>query len=110
MCALTSVAMVKNQYELSQGKSYRQGINDLRNTSNRLAGQVELLFKAVKDLEKEVTLMKIIDEQLTEIARKQGVSVESIVNLTKENEEILAKQKVRSSLRSIGHVLLVTSL
>ena len=106
MCALTSLTMVKNQYELSKGKSYRQGINDLRNVSNRLAGQVELLFKAVKDLENEVTLMEIIEEQLTEIARKQGASVETIVNLTKENEEILAKQKVRSSFRSIGHTCL----
>lgn len=81
MCALTSLTMVKNQYELSRGKSYRQGINDLRSVSNRLAEQVELLFNAVRDLEKEANLMVIIEEQLTDIARKQGVSVDTIVEL-----------------------------
>jgi hypothetical protein len=38
--------------------------------------------------------MKTFESQLIDIARKQGVSVDKIVSLTRENEEILAKQKV----------------
>jgi hypothetical protein len=48
----------------------------------------------VKDLETEANLMKSFESQLSDIARKQGISVDKIVSLTRENEEILAKQKV----------------
>jgi hypothetical protein len=65
--------------------------------------------------------MKTFESQLVDIARKQGVSVDKIVSLTRENEEILAKQKVGPSnfnflnsihLKSIGlmsnlHLLLL---
>jgi hypothetical protein len=52
------------------------------------------LAKAVNDLETEANLMKTFESQLVDIARKQGISVDKIVSLTKENGEILAKQKV----------------
>ena len=94
LCVLNSVTLVKNQYEISKGKSYRQGINDLRKQAKRLCVEVDLLFKAVNDLQNEASLMQIFEEQLREISIKQGVSVEKIVSLTKENEVILNKQKV----------------
>jgi hypothetical protein len=39
--------------------------------------------------------MKTFEDQLSEISRKQGIAVNEIVSLCKENEEILARQKVR---------------
>ena len=40
--------------------------------------------------------MKAFENQLSDIAIKQGISVEKLVQLTKENEHILAQQKVSS--------------
>jgi SMC interacting uncharacterized protein involved in chromosome segregation len=73
---------------------YRQGANLLRREANRLTDEVDALSKAVDDLETEANLMKSFESQLSDIARKQGISVDKIVSLTRENEEILAKQKV----------------
>lgn len=42
--------------------------------------------------------MKSLEAQLSDIARTQGISVDTIVSLTKENESILLKQKVRCSI------------
>ena len=47
----------------------------------------------MNDLQTEANLMKTFESQLSDIARQQGISVDKIVNLTRENEEILAKQK-----------------
>ena len=46
------------------------------------------------DLETEASLMKAFESQLSDIAWKQGISVDKIVSLIRENEEILTKQKV----------------
>ena len=75
---------------------YRQGANDLRKEANRLGDEIDALTTAVNDLEREATLMKAFENQLSDIARKQGISVDKVVSLTKENEDILAKQKVSS--------------
>ena len=40
--------------------------------------------------------MKAFENQLTDIANRQGISVEKVVQLTKENEQILSQQKVSS--------------
>jgi prophage DNA circulation protein len=73
---------------------YREGTNLLRREASRLADEVDALSKAVSALETEANLMKTYESELYDIARKQGVSVDKIVSLTRENEEILAKQKV----------------
>ena len=118
---LNSLTVVKNQYDISKGTGkwwripyfrtvvfiqstdwlfcisvtgYRQGTNLLRREAYRLADEVDALSKEVKDLETEANLMKSFESQLSDIARKQGISVDKIVSLTRENEEILAKQKV----------------
>lgn len=54
---------------------YRQGINFLRREGNRLHGEVDTLVKAIDDLQMEAELMKTFEQQLSEIAREQGVSV-----------------------------------
>ena len=64
---------------------------------NRLSNEVEALANAVDDLEEEATLMKAYENQLTDITTRQGISVEKVVQLTKENEQILSQQKVSSS-------------
>ena len=58
--------------------------------------EVDALTNAVNDLQKEATLMKAFENRLTDIAIRQGISVDKIVQLTKENEHILAQQKVSS--------------
>ena len=40
--------------------------------------------------------MRAFENQLTDIAVRQGISVDKVVQLTKENEHILAQQKVSS--------------
>jgi hypothetical protein len=98
LCVANSAVVVKNQYEISKGKGYRAGINNLRKEASRLGEQIELLTQAVNDLRSEADLMAGFEVQLSEIARKQSVNVNEIVALTKENEEILAKQKVPETL------------
>eukprot|EP00956_Cyclotella_meneghiniana_P028853 scaffold68283_cov86-Cyclotella_meneghiniana.AAC.1 len=94
LCVLNSATLVKNQYEISKGKGYRQVINDLRKQTERLSEEVELLYKAVNDLQNEASLMQILfEEQLKEISLEQGISMEEITNLMKENEDILNEQK-----------------
>ena len=75
-------------------EGYRQGANDLRKEANKLGYEIDALTTAVNDLQTEANLMKAFENQLTDIARRQGISVDKIVSLTKENEDILAKQKV----------------
>ena len=41
--------------------------------------------------------MKTFEHQLADITIRQGISVEKVVQLTKENEQILSQQKVSSS-------------
>lgn len=77
---------------------YRQGINNLRIEANRLNEQVDALAEAVNDLQEEADLMRGLEEQLSTIARRQGVNVNEIVMLVRENEEILSKQKVSNDL------------
>lgn len=77
---------------------YRQGINNLRIEANRLNEQVDALAEAVNDLQEEADLMRGLEEQLSTIARRQGVNVNEIVMLVRENEEILSKQKVSDDL------------
>ena len=102
LCVLNSVTLVKNQYEISKGKGYRQGINDLRKQTERLSEEVELLYKAVNDLQNEASLMQILfEEQLKEISLEQGISMEEITNLMNENKDILNEQKVEWCLCSI---------
>ena len=72
---------------------YRQGINNLRQELNKLGEQTELLCQAVSDLQSEADLMQGLEEQLSEIARKQGVNANEIVMLVRENEAVLSKQK-----------------
>jgi cupin superfamily acireductone dioxygenase involved in methionine salvage len=52
------------------------------------------LVKAVTDLQTEADLMTSFEQQLSEIARKQGYTANEVLSLVKENEEILQKQKV----------------
>jgi hypothetical protein len=52
------------------------------------------LVNAINDLQHEADLMKTFEVQLSDISRKQGIAVNEIVSLCKENEEILARQKV----------------
>ena len=85
----------KLKYSVFQHAGYRQGINDLRNEANRLGIEVDFLTNAIYKLQDEAALMKDIENQLTDIAQRQGISVDKLVQLTKENEQILAQQKVR---------------
>jgi archaellum component FlaC len=80
---------------------YRQGINNLRIEANRLNEQVDALAEAVNDLQEEADLMRGLEEQLSTIARRQGVNVNEIVMLVRENEEILSKQKVSNDLSTL---------
>ena len=73
---------------------YRQGINSLRKEASRISEQTEHLVKAVTDLQTEADLMTSFEQQLSEIARKQGYTANEVLSLVKENEEILQKQKV----------------
>ena len=80
---------------------YRTGINSLRGEANKLAEQVDVLASAVSDLQSEVDLMQTLEQQLHEIANRQGVNVREIVQLVRENEEILAKQRTNLKVSSI---------
>ena len=84
---------------------YREGINSLRKEANRLGEQTELLVQAVNELEAEAGLMQGLEEQLSEIARKQGVNVNEIVMLVRENEEILSKQKSNLKVSYFKYIL-----
>lgn len=54
---------------------YREGINLLRREGNKLHEEVDTLVRAIYDLRSEAELMKTFEEQLSDIAREQGVSV-----------------------------------
>jgi hypothetical protein len=56
----------------------------------------------VNELEAEATLMIGLEEQLSEIARKQGVNANEIVMLVRENEDILSKQKANLKVSSFN--------
>ena len=45
--------------------------------------------------------MQGLEQQLSDIARKQGVNANEIVMLVKENEEILTKQKANLKVSSL---------
>lgn len=63
----------------------------MRGEAGKLAEQVDALASAVSDLQSEVDLMQSLEQQLHEIADKQGVNVGEIVQLVRENEYVLAK-------------------
>lgn len=63
----------------------------MRGEAVKLAEQVDALASAVSDLQSEVDLMQSLEQQLHEIADKQGVNVGEIVQLVRENEYVLAK-------------------
>ena len=54
---------------------------------------MDALASAASDLRSEVDLMQSLEQQLHEIADKQGVNVGEIVQLVRENEYVLAKQR-----------------
>ena len=59
-----------------------------------LREEIDCLFEAIGKLDSELSIMKSFESELSDIGRKQGISVDTIVRLVKENEKILAKQKV----------------
>jgi hypothetical protein len=60
----------------------------------------------VNELEAEADVMQTIEEQLSDIARDQGVTVKDIQLLVRENEDILSKQKANLKVSSFNCVIL----
>jgi cell division protein FtsB len=84
---------------------YREGITNLRKIANDLGEQNEVLAQAVNELEAEIDVMQMIEEQLSEIARDQGVTIKDIQLLVRENEDILSKQKENLKVSSFNSVV-----
>ena len=62
---------------------------------------MDALASAASDLRSEVDLMQSLEQQLHEIADKQGVNVGEIVQLVRENEYVLAKQRTNLKVSSV---------
>jgi prefoldin subunit 5 len=84
---------------------YRDEINSLRQQANRLGEQTELLAQAVDELEAEASLMQNLEEQLSEIAHEQGVTVNEILLLVRENEHVLSQQKANLKVSKIFQII-----
>ena len=84
---------------------YRDEINSLRKQANRLGEQTELLAQAVDELEAEASLMQNLEEQLSEIAHEQGVTVNEILLLVRENEHVLSQQTANLKVSKIFQII-----
>jgi len=85
--------------ERSMGKlpALRSMNNKLKETANDLEDQVDTLSNEIDALEPEADRAAAIEEELRDIAERQEVNVNKLVELVKENAVIL--QKMRDNLR-----------
>jgi hypothetical protein len=59
----------------------------------------------VDELEAEASLMQNLEEQLSEIAHEQGVTVNEILLLVRENEHVLSQQKANLKVSKIFQII-----
>ena len=68
--------------------------NKLRDDANQLADEVDALAEEIDLLRPEATRAAEVEEELREIAAEQHVNVDKLVDLVKENEQIISQMKV----------------
>ena len=71
---------------------------DLRNEAHRLEGEVDTLSQEIDAIAPEAARASAVEEELREIADRQQFNVDKLINLVKENEEVL--DQMRENLRS----------
>jgi hypothetical protein len=72
-------------------------VNNIRKEVDTLRDEIDFLTGSMDDLQMEADMLVEIESELRSILVDQEYNVEQIVNLVKENEEILGK--MRSNLR-----------
>jgi len=81
--------------------------NKLREDANNLKEEVDVLSEEIDILEPEADRAAAVEEQLREIADRQQVNVDKLVNLVKENEIILAKMRDNLRQRIVQDIITI---
>lgn len=105
ICLMNCPIVLYNQRKM-------MALDTLRGLVNGLRHQVELLDEAIEQTEKEIDDLKIVqtrfsgvEEEFQDIAKDQHSSVEKIVDLVKENNEILNSMRENLRQRIIQDVI-----
>ncbi|KAL7460961.1 hypothetical protein ACHAXS_001395 [Conticribra weissflogii] len=93
------------EMKMSKIPTLRSMNNALREDANRLEGEVDILSGEIDALIPEANRAKEVEEQLRGIAEQQSVNVNKLVDLVKQNEEILAKMKDNLRQRIVQDII-----
>ena len=86
-------AMYKER-ELRKIPTLRAMNNKLREDANKLEANVDELSEEIDILEPEADRAAAVENNLRKIANKQHVNVDKLVDLVKENEQVLVEMRV----------------
>jgi len=93
------------EMKMSKIPTLRSMNNALREDANRLEGEVDILSGEIDALIPEANRAKEVEEQLRGIAEQQSVNVNKLVDLVKQNEEILEKMKDNLRQRIVQDII-----
>lgn len=95
------------EHKMGKIPSLRAMNNKLREDANNLEEQVDILSEEVDALEPEADRAAKVEEELRGIADKQNVNVNKLVELVKENGEILAKMRDNLRQRIVQDIIAI---
>mmetsp|Transcript_61338 Transcript_61338/g.72854 ORF Transcript_61338/g.72854 Transcript_61338/m.72854 type:complete len:286 (-) Transcript_61338:398-1255(-) len=86
---ITVPLMVYGQTEMSKVDAFRDILNDIRKEVGVLAGENDKFKESVDQLEGDVSRLQEVESGLKALTDQQGGSVNSLIELTKENKKIM---------------------
>lgn len=93
LCLTNSPAVVLKQFKIAKSSGVRMAVEMIQKELNLLKGEVNVLTAAVDDLQAETDILIELENDLQGIATKQGMSLNEIINLVNENEDVLEEMK-----------------
>lgn len=92
-CLLLTPVVWINEWKLLRYPSMRRTVNSLRREANNLQREINFLNLEVNELQTEIKGMEEGNERLMNVKMIQGKNLEEIVDLVRENQEILDEMR-----------------
>jgi len=97
VCIVNSPAVATKHLRIAKSEGVRSSVKKIRVEIGSLKTEIDLVARAVDDLQEEASTLQGVEKALQEITSQQGADASQFVTLVKENQSIL--DQMRANLK-----------
>mmetsp|Transcript_28175 Transcript_28175/g.48610 ORF Transcript_28175/g.48610 Transcript_28175/m.48610 type:complete len:404 (-) Transcript_28175:212-1423(-) len=93
ICIINSPTVAHKHLGIAKNEGLRTSLGNIRKEVDLLTSEIDFLTHSVDDLQAEADVLVGLEQDLQDIATKQGKNVNDLIDLVNENELILSEMK-----------------